>query len=286
MSRVGLSLAELRALDTARWTPRSLPLLASVLTLGVGYAVSAALWARMVADLGGPTLPLRQAVPVYMVANLGRYVPGKVWQIAGLAALARRLGLPVAISTAAAVAGQAVALLAATALGSVALLSAPEPYPVWGTAGLVGVVALLVLGAVPAVYRGAFTAWFRLARAERPEALSRPRGLAWFVGYLGNWAVYAGAFWLLTLAFSLDGPPLAVASAFAAAYVLGYVFLFAPAGLGPREGFLILFLSPHFGAGPAAMVAVVARLWTTAVEVVPAALFWGTGAWGRGADER
>jgi hypothetical protein len=36
-----------------------------------------------------------------------------------------------------------------------------------------------------------------------------------------------------------------------------------------REGFLILFLDPILGAG-AAVLAVVARLWATLVELVPA----------------
>jgi hypothetical protein len=65
-----------------------------------------------------------------------------------------------------------------------------------------------------------------------------------------------------------------VASAFAAAYVLGYAMIFAPAGLGPREGFLIAFLTPHVGAASAGVIAVVARLWTTVVELLPAGAFW------------
>ena len=67
----------------------------------------------------------------------------------------------------------------------------------------------------------------------------------------------------------------APASAFAAAYVVGYVILFAPAGLGVREGVLVFMLSPHLGAGTAGAVAAIARLWTTLVEIVPAAAFWG-----------
>ena len=45
--------------------------------------------------------------------------------------------------------------------------------------------------------------------------------------------------------------------------------MFAPAGAGIREGVLIFFLGPMLGAG-AAVVAIIARLWTTAVELLPA----------------
>jgi uncharacterized membrane protein YbhN (UPF0104 family) len=63
-------------------------------------------------------------------------------------------------------------------------------------------------------------------------------------------------------------------SAFAAAYLLGYVAIFAPAGLGVREGFLVAFLGPALGPGPAVALATAQRVWMTAVEVLGAALAW------------
>ncbi|MEX2466374.1 MAG: hypothetical protein WD995_05655 [Gemmatimonadota bacterium] len=84
VSRVGLGLDELRSLDAGVLRPRPLPLAASVLVLASGYFMSAGLWGRIVRDLGGPALGPRVSVPLFMVANLGRYVPGKVWQIASL----------------------------------------------------------------------------------------------------------------------------------------------------------------------------------------------------------
>ncbi|MEX2466375.1 MAG: lysylphosphatidylglycerol synthase domain-containing protein [Gemmatimonadota bacterium] len=178
------------------------------------------------------------------------------------------------MATAAAVVGQGVALVAAALIGAVVLFASPDPYPSWGIATLGAIVAALALSAVPGVYGRVLGAWFRLARAERPSALTPGKGFEWLTLYLLNWAVYAVAFVLLAWSFGLDGPPWAMGSAFAAAYMLGYVMIFAPAGLGPREGFLIAFLTPHVGPGAAGMIAIAARLWTTAVEVVPAAAFW------------
>ena len=274
VSRMGLGLEELRSLESDLWRPRPVPFLASVLVLTLGYFMSAGIWGRMVEDLGGPSLPARLTVPLFMVANLGRYVPGKVWQIAGLAALARTHGVPVSVATGAAVAGQGVALVAASAIGSLALFTGPDPYPLWGTITVSVLLGGLAFASVPVVYGRVLAAWFRLAKAERPEALTPARGASWLGFYLVNWVVYAAAFVLLATSFGAVGPVLAVGSAFAAAYVLGYVMIFAPAGLGPREGFLIVFLTPHIGAGAAALIAIAARLWTTAVEVAPAAVFW------------
>jgi len=50
--------------------------------------------------------------------------------------------------------------------------------------------------------------------------------------------------------------------------------VFAPAGLGVREGFLIALLTSTIGVGAATALAAASRLWTTVVEVVPAAAFW------------
>jgi hypothetical protein len=275
VDRVGLGLAELRNQERAAWIPAPLLFTLASLLLLASYFMSAALWGRIVGELGGPRLPARDAVPIFMIANLGRYIPGKVWQIAGLAALAKGKGVPPATAAGAAVLGQGVAVIAAAAVGVGALLAGPEAYRPWGAAGLVVVVALAGLLAVPRISGGLASAWFRLVRSDVRPDLSGAHMLRWLALYTLNWSLYAGSFWVLALSLGFgEGPPVAVGSAFAAAYVLGYAMIFAPAGLGPREGFLILFLTPHLGAAASGVVAIVARVWTTLVEVVPAAVFW------------
>lgn len=274
MARVGLGVEDLAALGPEAWRPRPVPLVLSSLLLLAAYVLSAGIWGRMQRELGGPPLRPRESVPVYLVANLVRYVPGKVWQIASLAALARGRGVPVAAATGAAVIGQGAALVAAAALGVPALLASPEPWRTWGIAGAAAILAALLVTSRPRVFGGLLRAWFRLARAEAPEEVRVRDGARWLGLYVGNWVLYAAAFALFVRSFGHGGAPLLAGSSFAAAYVIGYVMVFAPAGLGPREGFLIAFLAPHYGAGPAGVVAVAARLWTTLVEVAPAAVLW------------
>jgi glycosyltransferase 2 family protein len=274
LERLGPGLDELAGVDPALWVPDPVLLVAASLLLLVAYFVSAALWGLIVRELGGPRLPLSEAIPIFMIANLGRYVPGKIWQIAGLAALARGKGVAPATAAASAVLGQGIALVAASAVGLGALLAGPESYRRWGLLGAAAVLATIALLSVPGVFRRLAHAWFRLARTDAPSDLGMRHGLRWLVLYAGNWVLYALSFWVLSRSLGLDGALLPVASAFAAAYVLGYVMVFAPAGLGPREGFLIVFLTPHVGAAPAGVLAIVSRLWTTGVELVPAGIFW------------
>ena len=274
MNRVGLGLGEVRRLDASYWRPDVLLLLVSCGLLLLGYFASAALWGRIVVDLGGPALPMWDAIRLFMVANLGRYIPGKVWQIAGLAVMARNRGVPAAAATGAAVVGQGIALAAATLVALGALVGGPAEIRAWGLPGAGVVVAVTAIGLLPPVFARATALWFRVSKQEAPANLGSIHALRWLVLYVGNWILYAFSFWVLATSFGHRGDVIPVASAFAAAYVLGYVMIFAPAGVGVREGFLVAFLSPYLGVGPAGVLAVVARLWTTVLELVPAAAFW------------
>ncbi len=291
--RVGLVAADFAAIDPGRWQIDTPQIVGSIVTLAAGYGFSAWLWARMVAEMGGPRLPIGTALRVYMVANLGRYVPGKVLQIAGLAWLARREGVAPGTSMGAAVVGQGTALLGATVIGLGAFFGADAGYRTIGWIG-VGVTAVFVgVTSVPASARVLETMWRKFAGSKAPEAdlavpnvlnvsevaeekenpVSRPGfGLRWTAWYALNWGVYAAAFWLLFLGLEGWAPFLSVGPAFAAAYLVGYAAVFAPAGVGVREVALVVFLLPVLPRDSALALAVASRVWTTAVELVPAAV--------------
>lgn len=276
VDRVGLGLDQLREVDRSLWLPGPVLFTAASALLLAGYFVSAAIWGHIVRELGGPAVPAADALPIFMIANLGRYVPGKFWQIAGLAALAKGKGVPPATAAGAAVLGQGIAVVAAAAVGLGALFGAPDPYGRWGLLGAAVVVGAAVLLAVPTLFRRVVGLWFRITRSDARPEVSGVHALRWLALYTVNWTLYALSFWVLALSLDLGGDLIPVASAFAAAYVLGYAMVFAPAGLGPREGFLIIFLTPHLGAAHSGVLAIVARVWTTLVEVVPAGIFWLT----------
>ncbi len=78
-------------------------------------------------------------------------------------------------------------------------------------------------------------------------------------------------------------PPVSWSAAvggFAGAYFLGYAAVFAPAGVGVREGALAVLLAPWTGPAEAAVLAVIARLWMTVGEMVPLAAIAGGSAAG------
>ena len=290
LRRIGVSWSDLQALEPSAWSI-DLPLFVlSAVLMVCGYAVSGWLWARLVGELGGPHLPIVAAMRIYMVANLGRYVPGKVLQLVGLTVLARRAGVPTSIALSAAVLGHAVALLGAGLVGVHALLGAGagSMMRLLGWVVLGATLLLITLTSIPSSAAVLQRAWLRLARVPPPMergaagALSVPTrlrgfGLRWSLAYGVNWLIYAAAFALLARAMVGPVDPWITMSAFAAAYVSGYLALFAPAGLGIREAALVGFLAPVLLPDAALALAVVARLWSTLLEVVPAALLALTG---------
>jgi glycosyltransferase 2 family protein len=273
VTRAGLTLDELGSVGVAEWPLRWPLLVASAAVLFAGYCINGFLWGRIVEGLGGARLSPWVSVRIFTVANLGRYVPGKVWQIASLSALAKPQGIPGPTAAAAAVIGQGVALAAATlvGLGAVWTLEGANEWRWLAPAVLVGGA---VFGLLPPVFHRVFAVWFRIAKTPEPDGLGPTNAIGWLLVSLLNWTIYGIAFWMLVEGLGLDMALLPAASAFAAAYVLGYVMVFAPAGIGVREGFLIALLSPQVGAAAAGAVAVIARLWTTLIEVLPAAAFW------------
>ena len=272
LKAVGVSLDEVRGLKLS-WTDMGWgwAFLSTVLLL-LAYLFSAALWGLMVRELGGPRVDLLPALRVFFTANLGRYLPGKLWQIAGMALLAQKEGVRVSTATAAALLGQAFSLAGATLVGLGVLVEGgrgPLPGGGW-TVGLG--VALLVMATYPRILWVLVGLWFRLAREKQPGGF-RPDdafGVRWMGLHGVGWVLQGGAFLLLVRAMGMDLPVMAGIPAYAAAYLLGYVAVFAPAGLGVREGVLIVLLDPWLGPRGVA-VAVVARLWSTLVELLPAA---------------
>lgn len=276
LARLDLSLDQLAALDPARWRPAPWPLLTSSLLLLIAFVVTAWYWARLAAAFGGPTLPLADATRIYFLANLGRYLPGKLWQIAGLAYLARQQGVPSLAATGAAVLGQSLTLIGAFVVGALPLAlggrggeAMPSP---WILLLLAAVGALLL---VPPLFRQTLAAAFRTLRQPPPDlrALDPLFGLRWLTLYTLAWIVYGTAFWIFARAFAVSAGVIDAAGAFAGAYFAGYVAIFAPAGIGIREGVLAALLSPHVPAPEAVALAILARLWATVVELVPAAAF-------------
>jgi uncharacterized membrane protein YbhN (UPF0104 family) len=273
---LNVSWGELKGVDPSGWRPRVPELGLSVALLLAVFVYTATLWATMVRALGGPALGLSKVIEIFYLANLGRYIPGKVWQLAGLTYLAGKEGVSIGVASSAAVLGQVYSLGAAAIVGLVGLglggyaSIAPKLAPF--AIGLAAMITAAVT--LPTLLRRALGLAFRLTRSPDPvPQLDAWFGVRWLALYLPVWVAYGIAFGLLWRSFP-ELPPVAWALAigsFAGAYFLGYAAIFAPAGVGVREGALALLLAPAMGPTAAAVLAIVARIWMTLAELIPVA---------------
>jgi glycosyltransferase 2 family protein len=269
-----LSQLDLGALAAAR--PDALPLVVSTILLVAVYLAHALLWRRIFTDLGGTRPPFHVTLRIYFISNLGRYLPGKVWQLAGMAVLAERAGLSGLAASAAAMLGQLV-LLVTGALFVVLLLPgwAGSGTAVVAAAGLAAAAALvlrLLAGPLREPLRNRLRGRLgnRLAPALDFAGAVRGRAaLGWAAGYALSWAALGLAFTLFVAAFTPDAALHArhLAGTVAASYLGGYLAFFAPGGIGVREAAMGVLLAQVVPAEVAVVIAIASRLWFTLAEV-------------------
>ena len=266
----GIGLDQIGTIDWSRVNPHPLPLALSVVLLAATLPVTAALWGRVLDEFGEPGVRLADAAAILILANLGRYLPGKIMQLAGVGILARQRGLSATKATAAAIASQILNMVGAALCGGWVIATRMGT-----TSILVGLLA--VLAAAAFLYfggAGALLGWL-LRRAGSADDLPRPSGrqLALLLpGYLFNWALHGLAFACLAWGIGMKTGLVVATTAFAAAYFAGYIALFAPAGIGVRESGLAGLLAPVVGAEAGVVLAALQRIWITGVELVGAAI--------------
>jgi len=226
-------------------------------------------WRAILADLGSP-LPLRAAVRISYVAQLGKYVPGTVWAFAAQVELGHDYQVPRRRGTAAVAVSLAVAVGAGLGLSAL-VLPVTSPAATRHFWWLLLAVPVIATGLCPPLLgRLADRA---LTLAGQPPLEHRPSwgglaaALAWTV--LG-WLALGAQVWLL-LAGTTDGRGarglLLATGAYALAYAAGLLLVVFPGGIGAREVILIAALAPVAPRGTALAIALAARLLSTGSDL-------------------
>jgi hypothetical protein len=248
----------------------------SALVVWSMYAILIVAW-RVMLWGWGQRLDGWGAARIWTVSSLGKYLPGKVWAVAGMALMAQRAGVAPWAATGSAVVLQVLAIGTGAAIAGITGRRAIEAAHPGAQVVLLLLVAASLVGVGlllwPPVLR-------RLLRLTSPDAEHRGAppvgGIA--VGIVANalaWAGYGAALWLLArgiLPSVALRPALAVA-VFTASYLAGFLALFAPGGIGVREGLFILMLQGPLGIGAATALAVASRLLLTLTELGAAVPF-------------
>ena len=244
--------------------------LACLALTSVGVLATGACWRVWLAALADAP-PARTSHQVFYLTQSGKYLPGSLWPFLAQALLARRFGVPrsaMLTATSLFLITHVVTGVAVGVLGAGPVVAAGWRWLLYPTAaaGLVLLLPPVLLRVVGLLDR---------VRASRGGTVhATPRDLGWstvgraVVLMLAAWGTYGGATWVLVRRLEPDpsGLPLAV-GAYALAWVVGFLAVAAPAGVGAREATMVVVLAPLVGASAALAVALVSRVTLTVVDL-------------------
>lgn len=243
--------------------------------IGAGLAATVALgvnalsWREVMVSVG-----LKASVPsamrVFLLSQVGKYVPGSVWPVLAQAEFARDHGVSRARAMTGSIVAMVVGVVTAAMVGLVgAAITVPDAVATywWVIPVAVGLVALLT----PPVLRRVVALAFRITkRTEEPAHVTGGALAASAAWSVLMWLLLGVQAWLLLREISPDPDAtyILATGAFALAWLVGFLVVIAPAGLGAREAALA-FLLGSVATGPQALsLAIVSRFIMTAADAI------------------
>ena len=205
----------------------------------------------------------RALAQAFYTSQLGKYVPGAIWQAVGQVGLSRSADVSLARATTAFPVHALTQVAAGGTLGATLAIV--------GVHLSTGVRLIAVLGLILVLpLRRVWMLWVlekvtRLLKRGSPSQAAILRSYAW-----GIWTLLwsGSAFALLAHALNAASPAVAAVPAFAAAWTVGFLAVPFPSGIGVREAVLIATVASPTGAGPVIVASVVHRLVTMLGELV------------------
>lgn len=257
-----------------------LGLCTGLLCLLAGYFLQAAAWCLLMAGLGSP-ISFLTALRSWSYSQVAKYVPGKVMVFVVRMQTCKEDGAlrsKVLLGSALEI---ILSLFSALAIWAVSVLVGGRRVAEWPRFYVLLPIPIMLVFLHPKVITALMRRYYRWRGAgdgvELPEMtvgnILKPGllyCLGWFLYGLSGYFILKGI-----TGDSGDGMPLlGVTGAFTFAWAVGYLFVFAPGGLGAREGALTLAIASWAPLGVAAIMAILARLCQAGMDVGFACLWW------------
>jgi len=263
-------------LENWEWRVDPLYAVLTVIFLGGAYLAACQGWRTILRGFGH-NIKLHESFRVVYLANLGRYIPGKIWQVIGMVGLAKEVKVPAKTSLASFALVQAYALPASFLLVLIFLggFDMPDSLAVYSNIIYIFMAAVFLLFLVlflwPDGLDWALNKILKIFKQEpvgyKPTTGNR---VAIFLWYIVTWILFGLSFHFFLKALIAEMPMDVIfgAGVYIAAYNLGYIALISPGGLGVREGVMTLLLAAPLGQPVAASIALIHRVLITIAEAI------------------
>jgi uncharacterized membrane protein YbhN (UPF0104 family) len=233
------------------------------------------IWERMLRHTGSSVSYLK-LFKVWFFTNLGKYLPGKVWQFLGMIYMLEKEGVPKKSSFSTGVLAQAFSVISGLFI-SVLFLGATLYSQFFSAnpglmAGFVVVsLAILVVLCYPKILEKIVNLGLRILKKEKITLdISVKDVIIYLLFYSLSWLLFGLAFLIFVKAMTQADFNMypTLTGAFAFSLNIGFLALFTPGGIGVREGILVFLLSSLFPLPVSTLISLLSRLWITAGELL------------------
>ena len=229
---------------------------------------------------------------IYAKSWLGRYIPGAATWILGKVYFASQHGVSRGRLAVSGILEGALQIVATLGLAITVLLIDPrtQTFGPWFTVALVGALAACVIAIVPRVFEFLLNIALRIFRRPKVDRELMPSGMTivWSaLLYLGGAIIAGVSYYLISAALYPSIEPkdvIFIVGATSLASAASMLAVFAPGGLGVREGVLGLLLALVVPGEIALVIVVVTRVWSVAVDGIFFLVTGGTNLVFRGRD--
>ncbi len=250
-------------------------LLISFVLAALSYSVLVGVWNGILKQ-SGYVISYSKMFKIWFISNLGRYIPGKVWQLLGMLYLLEKEKVPKSKGFTVAILAQVLSSMAGilVMLGFLRYDFYRKLFSesLWFLFVLLAfVLGVLVLIIYPRLLQKVINLVLGFFKKDKISLNYKPKNLLFYLlSYIGCWFLFGFCF--LIFIRSITPAPFeiyfGVTGAFAGSVTIGFLAFFSPGGVGIREGVLVALLNAYFPLPVATLIALLSRVWITVVELM------------------
>lgn len=244
------------------------------LTFYFVYKLSLAALFHYITKINGCAIPFRKALAAYLISIFGKYIPGKVFMLAARLTYYKEENAPLSKVTVCFFIENICTLLGAAMLFILSLLFFPnellQKYS-WLTILLIAAFFICIH---PKIINAILKAVGKLFKKNLEIPMKYSQILKVVLMFIVNWLIVGFGFFILVRSVNPAvgwNEMLFCAGIFGISAIMGILAIFAPSGLGVREGIILAGLMLIMPESDAAVISVISRLWQTIAELTLAA---------------
>ena len=256
----------------AHFTFRPFSLLVSTLIFAFSYFIQIWAWYLITLKLGIAISP-SETLGSWLYSQLGKYLPGKVWLLLSRFYFYESKGKSKKAISVALYLETVTVIMAAglISLAAFALFKGVRPFYSGNQFGWLIVLCMIAFISIhPRILQKILNwAFIKLKREPLYLSISYP-DILWILSVcILAWVIGGIGFYLFIDSIYPVSPEtiLFLTGALACSSILGLIAIFAPSGLGVREGVLVYLLSYTMPESVAVIISILTRIWMTLIEI-------------------